>query len=88
MVAHRRAPRRWQLRGTDVHATVELHGVGVHDFAGDVFSYVQCQRRLAGAGRADDRDGPHCVDTRAVCPPSWWEVPLLLLPTGRHTPTK
>src|SRR5262249_44320021 len=45
-----------QLRSADVHAAVELHGVGVHDLTADVFGDGQRERGLAGAGWADDRD--------------------------------
>ena len=47
-----------QLGGADVHAAVELHRVGVHDLAAEPLGDVERQRRLAGAGRADDRDRP------------------------------
>ena len=47
-----------QFRGADVHAAVELHGVGIHDFTADPFGHRQRQRGLTRAGRADDRDRP------------------------------
>ncbi len=48
-----------QLRGADVHAAVELHRVGVHDFAAQLPRrppMPEC--RFPGAGRPDDRDRP------------------------------
>ena len=47
-----------ELGGADVHAAVQLHGVGVHDLAAEAFGDVERQLRLAGAGRPDDRDRP------------------------------
>ena len=61
-----------QFRGPDVHAAVELHGVGVHDFYADLtaqaLGHRQRQRRLSGAGRADDRERPHGCQTPAKYP--------------------
>ena len=48
-----------QFGGADVHAAVELHGVGVDDLAAEPLGDVECQRALAGAGRPDDGDRPH-----------------------------
>ena len=67
-----------QLRGPDVHPAVELHGVGVHDLAAQSLGHRECQRRLAGSCRADDRERPHCADTRVAS----------LQPTGNQTPEK
>ena len=80
-----------ELGGADVHAAVQLHGVGVDDLAAEAFGDVQGQRRLAGAGRPDDRDRPvdcHSVDSRvaALSPsPSAGRYPQ---PSGTQTPTK
>ena len=56
----RRSARR-HLGRADVHAAVELHGVGVDDLGGaavarERLGEIEGERRLAGAGRADDRD--------------------------------
>ena len=56
MVAHRSAPRWWQLRGTNVHATVKLHGVGVDHLATQAAGELHRKVGLAGAGRAHHRD--------------------------------
>jgi hypothetical protein len=66
MVAHRSAPRWWQLRGTDVHATVELHGVGVDHLATQTAGQLHRKVGFAGAGRANYREGAriHPVRTR------------------------
>ena len=56
MVWHSPAFGPGDLGGTDVHAAVELHGIGVDDLAVE----LQCERDreigLAGAGRPDDGD--------------------------------
>jgi hypothetical protein len=71
-----------QFSGTDVHAAVELHGVGVHDLSADCgaepLGHRECQRRLSGAGGADDRERSHSVNTPVAS----------LLPTGTQAPTK
>ena len=54
-------PRRCverQLRGADVHAAVELHGVGVDDLAAEPLGEVEREIGLAGAGRSGDHDQP------------------------------
>ncbi len=45
-----------ELCGTNVHAAVELHGVGINDFAADPLCHRERQRRFSGACRAHDRD--------------------------------
>ncbi len=57
-----------QFCGADVHAAVELHRVGIHDLATDPLGHRQRQRRLSGAGRADDRERPHGCQTPAKYP--------------------
>ncbi len=57
--------RRGELGGADVHAPVELHGVGVDHFAVEGTGQGHGQVGLAGGGGADDRDdtgaaGPDC----------------------------
>ena len=47
-----------QFRGADVHAAVQLHGVGVDDLAAEPLRQVQRQRALARAGWSDDGDRP------------------------------
>ncbi|GAA2968038.1 hypothetical protein GCM10010483_09510 [Actinokineospora diospyrosa] len=45
------------LGGADVHAPVQLQGVGVDDLAAEVFGEVVAEFGLAGRGGADDGDG-------------------------------
>ena len=50
-----------ELGRADVHATVELHGVGVHDLRGNAarskgVSEVKRETGLAGSGCADNGD--------------------------------
>jgi hypothetical protein len=40
----------------DVHAAIELHGVGIDDLAADLAGEREGERRLAGRGRPHDRD--------------------------------
>jgi hypothetical protein len=53
--------RDGQLRGSDVHAAVELHRIRVHDLGAgfEPLGDVECQVRLAGSGRTDDRQRSH-----------------------------
>ena len=44
-----------QLGGADVHAAVELHGVGVDDLPAQGLGEVERERRLAGRRGPDDR---------------------------------
>ena len=43
-----------ELGGADVHAAVELHGVGVDDLAAEALGQVEGEVGLAGRGRPDD----------------------------------
>ena len=49
---------RWELVGPDVHAAVELHGVGVDDLPTQSVGQCQRERGLPGAARADHGDRP------------------------------
>ena len=47
-----------QLGGTDVHPSVELHGVGVDDLAAEPLGQEDAQIGLSGRGGPDDGDDP------------------------------
>ncbi len=47
-----------QLGGADVHSPVELHGVGVDDFATEMAGERDAQIGLSGRGGTDDGDDP------------------------------
>ena len=47
-----------ELGGADVHAPVELHGVGVDHLAAEALGEGDAQVGLARRGRADDGDDP------------------------------
>ena len=49
---------RRRLRGADVHAPVELHGVGVDDLGAETPGQLDGERGLAGRGGTDERDQP------------------------------
>ena len=59
---------RRQLGGADVHAAVELHGVGIDDLAVEGRGEGEAEVGLAGRRRADDRDHQrgHAVRRHAV----------------------
>ena len=67
---------RSDLRGTDVHTPVELHGVGVNALAVQAQSQLDGERALTGTGRAhNSKNGQSLGDSHA--PHS----------TGSHSPT-
>lgn len=49
-----------QLRGADVHAPVELHGVGIDHLAVELLSKEYPQIGFSGRSGADDGDDPRC----------------------------
>jgi hypothetical protein len=57
MMHHAAAFGRGRFRGADVHAAVELHGVGVNNFT--VEKVRQRHRQLGLAGRRRSHDGQH-----------------------------
>ena len=69
VVRHAAALGERELRRADVHAAVELHGVGVDDLGGSARAFecrseVEREVGLAGARRADDRDERHVSAAR------------------------
>src|SRR5699024_9593688 len=56
VVGHAPALLGWQLVRPDVHAAVELHGVGVDNLSPEALGEVEREVGLAGGGRPDDRD--------------------------------
>src|ERR1700756_3582527 len=75
-----------QLRGADVHATVELHSVCIHDLAAKSLRDCERQLGLARACGPDDRDRPgQVVDSRIVPLPVG---PDCVGGSGSHTPAK
>ncbi|SIK34017.1 Uncharacterised protein [Mycobacteroides abscessus subsp. abscessus] len=53
------------LGGADIHTAIQLHRVGIDDLPAQALGQLQRERRLAGGGGTDDRDGP-CHDTRQM----------------------
>ena len=61
MVRHSPALGLRDLGGADVHAAVELHGVGVDDLAAEFQGELDGEVGLSGAGRPDDGDDGQAV---------------------------
>ena len=55
-----------QLRGSDVHALVELHRVGVHDLTVQAMREIDAELRLARSGRAKNDDEFHAGSHEAT----------------------
>ncbi len=55
---------RCELGRSDVHAPVELHGVGVHHLASEPAGQFDTERGLAGRGGTDDGDHERCRSSR------------------------
>ena len=57
MMRHARFLRLGGTRGQHPHLAIELHGIGIHDFAAEPFGQRKRQRRLAAGGRPCNKDG-------------------------------